>query len=332
MTVVYVSDDNYAHLLGISLLSLYASNVKDDEINVFIIDDGISQSNKEKIKRTSARYGREVKFYNANLSISIYGMGKWPANIFYRLFFLTILGDELRDDRVLYLDCDTIITDRITELINIDLEGNACAAVYECMSKMHKRNCCLDDSWPYYNSGVLLMDVKKWRELEVEKRVGELIDLNHEKKMEYPDEGIINYVLKGKIKTLAPRYNLTTIKCVFSYQELKLYRKSRFMYNESDYDDAKIRPCIIHFTNSFLVRRPWQNGVGHEHPMVNYYLKFKNDSEWKEMKAADEQAGAIKKLARVLFSFNGIFCTFFTGVIYSYIKPLKYDVMIVSKD
>ncbi len=332
MTIVYVSDDNYAHLLGISLLSLYANNEEEPNICVYIIDDGIAQANKEKLIITAKRYGREVRFFNVNLPISINNMGKWPKNIFFRLYFLSIFGDELKDNRVLYLDCDTVVADSISDLWNTDMEGKACAAVYECMGKKHKANCCLSDSLPYYNSGVLLMDAQKWKELDVEKRVQKIIDLNVETKMEYPDEGIINYLLKDNIKTLNPRYNLTTIKCVFSYKELKMYRKSKFMYYDIDYSEAKTRPCIIHYTNNFLVRRPWQNGMRYEHPMAKYFLKYKDNSEWKDLVALTEHIGVAKKIVRKLFSLNGMLCTILTGFIYSYIKPVKYGKLVVPKE
>jgi lipopolysaccharide biosynthesis glycosyltransferase len=259
-------------------------------------------------------------------------MGKWPKNIFYRLFFVSLFGDELEDDRILYLDCDTIVADSVTELWNLDLGGKACAAVYECMGKNHKKNCCLSDELPYFNSGVLLMDASKWKELEIERKVQQILDINTDTKMEYPDEGIINYLLRDNIKAIKPRFNLTTIKCVFSYEELKMYRKSRFMYSAEDYTDARTNPCIIHYTNNFLVRRPWQNGTKYEHPMALYFSKYKDNSEWKDIDMQEEKIGIAKKLVRRVFDFNGMFCTVITGFIYSYIKPLKYDAFVVQKD
>ena len=332
MTIVYVSDDNYAHILGISLLSLYSNNKEEPSVSVYIIDDGISQKNKDKLTVTAKRFGREIRFFKANLSTTINNMGKWPKNIFYRFSFLSILGDELKDNRVLYLDCDTVVADNILELWNTDMDGKACAAVYECIGKKHKENCRLSDDLPYYNSGVLLMDVHKWKELDVEKRVQKIIALNTETKMEYPDEGIINYLLKGNVKTLKPCSNLTTIKCVFSYKELKMYRKSKFMYSEEDYFKAKTRPCIIHYTDNFLVRRPWQSGTRYEHPMAKYFLQYKDDSEWKDWPTLPERIGVAKKIVRKLFSFNGMLCTILAGFIYSYIKPLKYDKLTVSEE
>ncbi|WP_026665065.1 glycosyltransferase family 8 protein [Butyrivibrio sp. FC2001] len=332
MTIVYVSDDNYAHLLGISLTSLYENNKLERTLNVFIIDDGISQNNKQKIVRTAARYDREIKFFDVDISLSLNNMGKWPKNIFYRLFFLSIFGNELKDDRILYLDCDTIVVDRVGELWDIDMKGKACAAVYECMGKRHKKNCCLKDELPYFNSGVLLIDVNKWKEQELEEKVQKILSLNSKTRMEYPDEGIINYLLIENIMPLNPRYNLTTIKCVFTFKELKMYRKSKIMYAENDYYEAKDRPCIIHYTSNFLVRRPWQEGMFYEHPLAQKYLEYEEKSEWKRSYMSEEHLGLGKLILRKLFRIDGMLCAIIAGFIYSYIKPLQYDILSVPKN
>lgn len=329
MTIVYVSDDNYAYLLGISLTSLYENNKEEIDLNVLIIDDGISQKSKGNINNTAKRYGREVKFFTPDVPILMNKMGRWPKNIFYRIFFASIFGNVFKESRILYLDCDTIVADSIRQLWNTDMEGKACAAVYECMGKKHKMKCCLSDDYPYFNSGVLLIDTNKWKELDVEGKVQKLLDLNSETRMEYPDEGIINYLLKDNIKSLKPRYNLTTIKCVFSYKELKMYRKSKFMYSEEEYSEAKDRPCIIHYTNNFLVRRPWIGGIRNEHPFANYFKRYMDKSEWKNIEMPEEHIGIAKKVVRKMYAINGMFCVIVTGFIYSYIKPMKYDKLVL---
>lgn len=49
MNVLYASDDKFSGILGTSLVSLMENNRDSSEINVFILDDGISQGNKEKL-------------------------------------------------------------------------------------------------------------------------------------------------------------------------------------------------------------------------------------------------------------------------------------------
>ena len=49
MNVMYASDDNYAWLMGISMISLFENNKESTEINVYLFSDGLTEGNKEKL-------------------------------------------------------------------------------------------------------------------------------------------------------------------------------------------------------------------------------------------------------------------------------------------
>ena len=48
MNIVYSADDNYARHAGISIMSLLDNNKISDIINIYIIDNGISEENRKK--------------------------------------------------------------------------------------------------------------------------------------------------------------------------------------------------------------------------------------------------------------------------------------------
>ena len=77
----------------------------------------------------------------------------------------------------------------------------------------------LGEEDPYYNSGVLLVDLKQWREQEIQKK---LLGFWKSKggKLFASDQDVINGTLKGQIHTLMPRYNFFTNYRYFSYREL----------------------------------------------------------------------------------------------------------------
>ena len=60
MNIVYSSSDSYAELCGISIVSLFENNKSCDEINVYVIDNGISNQNKEKLLSTAKHYSRNI--------------------------------------------------------------------------------------------------------------------------------------------------------------------------------------------------------------------------------------------------------------------------------
>lgn len=48
MNVVYSSSDSYSMVAGISMYSLLENNQSVDELNIFLIENGMSQENKDK--------------------------------------------------------------------------------------------------------------------------------------------------------------------------------------------------------------------------------------------------------------------------------------------
>ena len=49
LNVLYQTDDNYAAIAGVSMTSLFRTNPHMDEINIYILDNGISAENIEKV-------------------------------------------------------------------------------------------------------------------------------------------------------------------------------------------------------------------------------------------------------------------------------------------
>ena len=101
----------------------------------------------------------------------------------------------LPEDRVLYLDCDTIVDLDIGELFDTDLKGNVLGA---CREPARCKN-----PFVYFNAGVLLMDLKKLRE-----GIGdEMLKMANTRKLGCPDQDTINLLCQGRILELDPIYN-----------------------------------------------------------------------------------------------------------------------------
>jgi len=116
----------------------------------------------------------------------------WTWMVMTRLALHHILPDE---DRVLYLDCDTIAMFDFGELFDIDLGDNVLGAVREpsrCRTP-----------FVYFNAGVLLMDLNKMRE-----GIGDhLLHMVNHRKLGCPDQDAINILCQGRILELDPIYN-----------------------------------------------------------------------------------------------------------------------------
>ncbi|MFD2648162.1 glycosyltransferase family 8 protein [Devosia albogilva] len=159
------------------------------------------------------------------------------SNIVYaRLMLDQLLGSEV--ERVLYLDCDMLVRDDIAALFDIDLRGKAIAAVRDTMGAFIaggrdlKNNRDIFDAADYYfNAGMVLIDIAKWREADV---IGRMEEAHRTGVMQriYYDQDLLNLVFKDNWLKLDWRWN--TIDARHAHEGLD--------------------PAILHYTGE---RKPW---------------------------------------------------------------------------
>ena len=128
-----------------------------------------------------------------------------PITTYYRY----VLADVLKDvDRIIYLDVDTLVLGDLTELWKIDLEGNffgiardPLIAGYATLAQEF-----VDKNNMYANAGVLLIDLKLFREHNMGNK---LIDftVNTVDYCRYSDQDVLNYYFIGAYKTLNSEWN-----------------------------------------------------------------------------------------------------------------------------
>lgn len=74
--IVYASDDKFAEILGVSLISLYENSKDMDDIVVYVLDSGIDRQSKDWLLSVSRSYGRHdiafipAKNISENLSMN----------------------------------------------------------------------------------------------------------------------------------------------------------------------------------------------------------------------------------------------------------------------
>ena len=158
------------------------------------------------------------------------------ANLSYAAFFRYFIADEVLEDRVLYLDSDTIVNAKLDDLFYLDLQGYAIAAVQD-----------FDQSgWlTTFNSGVMVIDAKKWRENRLTQSLLELTAKHHEHV--YGDQGILNMYFGDQWLHLDKEYNF-----MVGLDQFLHLRGNREWY-QSNYC-GNCEPKIIHYTTEF---KPW---------------------------------------------------------------------------
>lgn len=272
MNIVYASNDAYARHLGASLCSLYDRNESCAEIQVYILSMQISRENREALEEIAARYDRKLTMIEMGDLEARFGSavdtGGYDISIMLRLFMGEVLPDDV--ERVLYLDCDTVILQPLRHLWKEDLGDAVVGAVMEpTIYEAVRESIGLSPEDAYYNSGVLLVDLKRWREEGVQQQ---LLDFWKEKggKLFASDQDVINGTLKGRIHTLMPRYNFFTNYRYFSYKELVKYAPTYEAVPEEELALAKKHPTILHYMGD---ERPWIAGnLNHYRRAYDIYL------------------------------------------------------------
>ena len=300
--IVYAADNRFAEILGVSLVSLFENNKDMGNIIVYIFDNDICNENKNRIEEIFRIYNRKppiwIKCLNITEILSMrISVDRGSLSQYARLFIARNLPDGLT--RVLYLDCDIIIEKSIKELWNIDLHGMTIGALKDAFSKYYRANINLLPNDIMFNSGVMLIDLVRWKEQNIEEKLLEFIT-QKKGKIQQGDQGALNAVLSKDTYCLNPKYNSVTIFYDFSYSEMMIYRKPpKDYYTEEQIKIATEDPTIVHFTTSFLSKRPWVEGCKHRY--VEEWLKYKKISPWKENALWNDEQTDLKKCFRKIY-------------------------------
>lgn len=185
---------------------------------------------------------------------------------FYRLLLPGLLPEL---DKCIYLDTDTIVMADLAELFNLSLGDNYVAGVRaagyrnsEIEAKKYARSLRLPNLNEYINNGVMLINLSKMREDNVQDKMVKLTS----KGFRSPCQDITNYVCYGRIKRLPLRYNFATKIMKPSEEAFFKNRGCKVCYSRAEYRDAVARPVVIHFANQNIKgpTKPWnKSGLHH---------------------------------------------------------------------
>ena len=320
--IVYASDNKFAEILGVSMVSLFENNKDANSITLYILDGGISEQNKKRLDEICFTYGRGLPIWIQAVNIqeiinTSVALDRGPLSQYSRLFLARLLPKHL--ERVLYFDCDIVVNNSLQELWNLNIEGKTIAALYDAFSKYYRKNIGLKSDDIMFNSGVMLIDLKKWKENHVEERLLKFI-LSKKGKVQQGDQGALNAILSHETFCFEPRFNAVTIFFDFKYKHMMIYRKPPTFYSESQVKMAIDNPVIIHYTTSFLSRRPWIAGSNHMY--VDKWLYYKDLTLWKEYDLWKDSIPKLKKYLVKLYNFlPRCFAIRLVGILQAYGRP-----------
>jgi len=257
INIVFSSDNNYAQYLGVTLCSIFENSKNKDKIDIYVLDGGILKENKDKLKIIESKYNFTIIYIEIDTSLfkDFYISGYLTQATYYRIMIPDLLPNV---KKVLYLDCDIIVKGDISELYNTNIDNYFFAAVEDegFISKFFSK-LEIAKNEKYFNAGVMLMNLDKWRETNINKTIINFINEKREQ-LESHDQDAINSILYGKWLNLPYKYNVTTT----------------IPDNHQINNDV----LIVHYTGP----KPWNYLC--LHPLKNEYFNYLKKTPWNESK------------------------------------------------
>ncbi|MDC0584662.1 glycosyltransferase family 8 protein [Bacteroidales bacterium] len=261
--LAFAINDKFTLPLATLLESIFATN-KNNQLSIHVFAENLVPKNKNKIESIVKQYNATFNYHNITIDdfsgIKIYD--RFSLAAYYRLIMPSKL--EQHTDKFLYLDADIIVNGDLTPLWNTDLEKYAFAATDDLVAIECKRydRFNIPRNYSYFNSGVLLINIKNWISNDITQKAIEYLRNNE---CPFVDQDALNAVAYELRLPLPPIWN----------QQIGLYFvKKEFItsvYAEADYAEAIKKPIIIHFNGK---EKPWHCVSWHPHQRkFNQYRK-----------------------------------------------------------
>ncbi len=290
INICFSSDNNYAQHMSVAITSILKNTKEENQYNFFVLDGGISDKNKKNIEKLKKIKNFSIKYIKVNKDdFKTCPMTGYVNYITLPTYYRFKIPSLIEEDKVLYIDCDIIVKKDIAELFNTDIENYYLAAVPEVSQHTHKPRVNIEgDNW-YCNAGVLLINNKKWREDNIEKKLFDY-SINPDMEIIYQDQDIINQVLKYHIKYLPLNWNV---------QHGTICWDQSYLYHQKERLKAIEDPYIIHYTHKY---KPWN--IKCTNKFRNEYFKYLKLTPYKNQFYIIKIKKLIRSFIKGLFSIN----------------------------
>lgn len=302
MNILFAIDDNFAPQLSAAIISLCENNRDADQIHIYVLGMDLAEQTVANLTGCATRYGRDLTVIDAGdfmQSFRGFDTGGWNKVVLARLLMGSYLPESCH--RVIYLDADMIVVDSLRPLWETRLApGKALGAVIEAtIDDGRLRALDLMDSW-YFNAGMLLVDLDRWRAQNCEARLVEYCRVNGDH-LTANDQDAISGELKGQIQPVPVSYNWGNTYEFYPYEFLRGLMGQVAYYPKAEYEYAVAHPAVIHFWGE---DKPWRAGSTHTYAReydsylsLGPYAGTPKDAGWETYFRAWKAFNAVMRVA-----------------------------------
>ncbi|MGO1337270.1 MAG: glycosyltransferase family 8 protein [Leuconostoc fallax] len=272
MNILYTLDSGFSKQLIVSVYSLIEHTQQD--LRIFIVSDKIPQKYRIILKGFSNNERINIIYLDPPILPEKLIPDRGGKSQYYRMFIGQLFA-KIDIKKIIYLDADTLITDdSIQTLENIDMQDSVLGACLDPWSKLYRKALGLKEGVQIFNSGVLVIDVQKWKLDNIDQKINN--DIDEQKRFQQGDQGILNRVFENNFFVLSANFNVMDIYFSMNYEKIIAYRKAISFYKKHEIEDGKKHPIIVHFTSSYLQNRPWikYSNNPYSDRWIEYYEKI----------------------------------------------------------
>jgi len=273
-TVLFATDQAYVAHLATAIYSLLDNNQR-RRFKIIVFTSGIDDEHSKNLTVLANSFGSELRFeyLSDRLFDGLILNHHFQKSNYYRLY----AADIIQEDRCLYLDSDLVVTGPLDSIIDLDLDGCYLGAV-ENPGFVGQNELRMNPDSKYFNSGVMLINLKKWRTKGVRENVLKTVREIPEA-IQFVDQCGLNSVIDGKWCELPAEYNVQSC-----------FLEGKLPEAVSSVDEVMNRVKVIHFTGS---SKPWH--FVNKHPFRAEYWKYRNRTVYKSRFSDDFSIGVLMR-------------------------------------
>lgn len=200
MNILVTLDQNYFPQLQVMLTSLKLNN-PGEQFSLYLLHNHLPEQMLEAVNKWcgQAGYGFFPVQMDEELFRSAPASSRYPVEMYYRLLAAWMLPEDL--DRMIYLDPDTLIINPLRPLWETNMTGwlfGAAAHTGKTEFANDMNRLRLGVEHDYYNSGVLLMDLKLERQEILPEKIFQYVE-EHRMELILPDQDLLNALYGERI-------------------------------------------------------------------------------------------------------------------------------------
>jgi|GEM_PF-1679773 len=248
-------NDKFAVPAQVLIASILLNSVGDDQFKFFIFGDELSRKTLDGVEKLKDIKQFELQHIKVDKSefqnFFLPEKGHFRTVNYFRIKIPSLIPEI---DKILYIDCDTIVKTSLSPLFKLDISNYFLAATRAATSNQNNRRLGLPKFAPYFLSGLMLINCRKWRENGIESKLVEYIKTSPIDKLLNLEQDAINYVLGNGILQLPSNWNVE-IRTDITYPRY--------------YHKYLINPFILHYNSG---DKPWHEETKQDTKEFNFYL------------------------------------------------------------